>query len=230
MPNPLFNVDRRPCAHLSGAIAFGGNDARWSSSANYCLPSYNTSTGTRYAGVTADSAIGVQETLKSMTYLYDRGIRRFMINSPAGNIFTGGIPAYGGIWSPMSSRYVIRPTDNAKIPNPYPECWKSIPGQTDPPTIVPAINAIDLDTLPFNSVGRVNEWRDQLKFWLVGSFGYSAHPDAEVYIYFEAVKCTKRFFLFLEYLSLYCPTLTLLYEDNTAAIVLVKANKITSRL
>jgi hypothetical protein len=183
MPNPLFNVDRRPCAHLSGAIAFGGNDARWSSSANYCLPSYDTATGLRYSGVTADSAIGVQETLKSMTYLYDRGIRRFMINSPAGNVFTGGIPAYGGIWSPMSSRYVIRTTDNAKIPNPYPECWRSIPGQTSPPTIVPAINAADLDTLPFNSTGRVNEWRDQLKLWLVGSFGYSAHSDAEVYIY-----------------------------------------------
>jgi hypothetical protein len=29
MPNPLFNVDRRPCAHLAGPISFGGNDATW---------------------------------------------------------------------------------------------------------------------------------------------------------------------------------------------------------
>lgn len=183
MINPLFNVDRRPCAHLSGPISFGGIDTTWSSPSNYCLPSYNTATGQRYAGLTADSAVGVQDILKSMSYLYDRGIRRFMINSPCGNIFTGGIPAYGGIWSPMTSRYVTRPTDGAKIPNPYPECWKSIPGQTNPPTIVPAINAPDLDTLPFNATGRSAEWRDQLRYWLTGGLGYSNHSDSEVYIY-----------------------------------------------
>lgn len=186
MINPLFNVDRRPCAHLSSPISFGGstaNDARWHSSVDYVLPSIDTATGNRYAGVTIDSSTGVQEIIKSMSYLYDRGIRRFMINSPCGNIFTGGIPAYGGIWSPMTSRYVIRPTDGAKIPNPYPECWKSIPGQTSPPTIVPAINDPNLDTLPFNSTGRINEWYQQLRLWLVGGLGYSNHSDSEVYIY-----------------------------------------------
>jgi len=182
MINPLFNVDRRPCVHLAGLIAFG-TDPTWSSSAAFCQPAFNTDTGDRYPTYTKDTIKGVQEQIASMTYLYDRGMRRFLINSPCGNVFTGGIPAYGGIWDVMESRYVVRPTDNAKIPNPYTECWKNMAGQTSPPTLVPAINDPNLDTLPFKANGRSAEWNDTLRTWLIGAQGWDNHSDAEIYIY-----------------------------------------------
>ena len=54
--------------------------------------------------------------------------------------------------------------------------------------------------------------------------------DAEVRMYLIVIKCTKQFRLFLEHLELSYGSSIPLYQDNTAVIILVKANKITNRL
>ena len=54
--------------------------------------------------------------------------------------------------------------------------------------------------------------------------------DFEVQVCLEEVKRTKRFRLFLEYLSLHCLNPTLLHEDNTVVNALIKANKMTFHL
>ena len=53
--------------------------------------------------------------------------------------------------------------------------------------------------------------------------------DAEVRVCLLEVKMTKQHRLSMQHLELQCPPPTPTYEDNTAVIALVKANKITNR-
>ena len=51
------------------------------------------------------------------------------------------------------------------------------------------------------------------------------------YLYFDFILFDAyRFHLYLEHFYLHCPNLSPLYQDNTADITLIKANKIASRL
>lgn len=189
MSNPIFNVDRRPCVHIADPISFGGNNATWGSADNYGAATIDLSNGNRLAGINTYQPIGVQRLIRNMQYHYERGIRRFMINSPLGTLVVeNNFPAYGGIWSPMTQR-VIEDYNGNKFVNPYLVCW---PGRSTIPTIAEAENP----ATSFISNGRGNEFYQHLRTWLVSSsqMGYNVGldgttpmpnklGDVELYIY-----------------------------------------------
>lgn len=189
MSNPIFTVDRRPCVHIADSISFGGNDATWGSPADYGIATINLANGLRISGIGTYEPVGVQRLINIMQYHYERGIRRFMINSPQGTIAVeGGFPSYGGIWSPMKQR-VIENYNGVEFANPNLNCW---PGRTTVPSVIDAKNP----ATTFLDFGRVNEFFQHLRLWLVSSSalgynvgldGITSMPDkrseVELYIY-----------------------------------------------
>jgi hypothetical protein len=189
MPNPLFQVDRRPCVHIADPITFSGVDERWGGPVNYGAQTINLATGARLPGIGTYELIGVQRTIATMQYHYERGIRRFMINSPQGTVAVTaeGFPAYGGIWSCMQQRTITNWDGSETFVNPNMACW---PGRTVPPTLEESATA------SFISFGRTNEWFEHLRVWLLSgaSLGYNVgmdgttpmtdkRGDVEIYIY-----------------------------------------------
>lgn len=189
MPNPLFTVDRRPCVHIADPISFGGNNAMWGSPDNYGARTIDLASGNRLAGIGTYEPIGVQRLINIMQYNYERGIRRFMINSPQGTITVeNNFPAYGGIWTCMQQRFITA-YDGTSFVNPNLNCW---PGRTTVPTLA---EAQDLNTAFFAN-GRTNEFYQHLRTWLISSasMGYNVgldgvtpmsdkRPEVELYIY-----------------------------------------------
>lgn len=197
MNNPLFTVDRRPIIHIGIPIAFGGTDTRWGMSQEALYKTINTATGLRLPGIGTYENIGVQQIIYTMQYHYERGIRRFLINSPQGciGVDPGGYPAYGGIWDCMSSKSIERPWDGTRFANPFYTNWLTLSNGDPLPTY--STNPSDpYNTLLYLNNGRQAEWYVHLRVWLgsnaaygyhLGLDGVTAMPDkrgeVEVYIY-----------------------------------------------
>jgi len=178
MPNPLFTVDRRPCVHLSLNISTT-NNTFWSGNADLCEAVIDDATGNRISGVTASSNIGVQMYINAMQYHWERGIRRFIINSPCGSLDNGVTDiAYAGILGPMKERKVQR-ENGVFVPNPYKACWK---GNS---YTVPDLATID--SAPFIANAQYAQWFTLLRAWLLGINGYTTNKldidPVEIYLY-----------------------------------------------
>jgi hypothetical protein len=173
MNNPNFNVDRRSCLHIGIAVA-GFGDSAWSSQTNYSHKTVNPATGLYHTGVTAYQNIGFMMTIRHMQYNYERGIRRFLINSPCGNVSVGpGIPAYGGIWNAAKAKEIVNPYTGVHYANPNNNCWGTANGSATP---VYSTNPADpYTTTTFTNDGRTAEFYVLLRTWLISSAAYGFH-------------------------------------------------------
>jgi len=197
MNNPLFTVDRRPAVHIGLPIAFGGTDTRWGMSTEALYKTIDTGTGLRLAGIGTYENIGVQQIIRTMQYHYERGIKRFVINTPPGCIAVTaeGYPAYGGIWDCMGTKSQERLYDGQRFANPFYTNWLTLNNGDTLPTY--STNPADpYNTLSYYSGGRAAEWYVHLRTWLGSNaaYGYDKGLDGvtpmgdkrsevEVYIY-----------------------------------------------
>jgi hypothetical protein len=178
MANPLFTVDRRPCVHLAQTIS-QVTDSTWSSNPDFCEAIIDDATGNRLPGYDQTTNKGVQVMINTMQYHYDRGIRRFIINTPCGTLENGQASvAYSGIWSPMQQRKIAK-SDGTFVVNPYKGCWKAN-GYNVP-------DLASVDSAPFISVGKTAEYFQLLRSWLTGGMGWTGNKlgqdPVEIYIY-----------------------------------------------
>lgn len=180
MSNPIFTVDRRPCVHLSLNVSTT-NNTFWSGNADLCEAVIDDATGNRLAGITAADDIGVQLFINTMQYHWERGIRRFIINSPCGTLDNGmANVAYAGITGPMKQRKVQR-ENGVFVPNPYKAVWKANG------YVVPDLGTVDSAT--FIPGGQYAQWLTLLRAWLFGINGYTTNKidetsnQVEVYLY-----------------------------------------------
>lgn len=178
MANPLFTVDRRPCVHLSLNIS-STNNAFWSGNADLCEAVIDDATGNRLAGIDATTNIGVQMFINTMQYHWERGIRRFIINSPCGSLDNGApTVAYAGILDPMKQRKVQR-ENGAFVPNPFKAVWKNNG------YVVPDLASVD--SANFIAGAQFAQWFTLLRSWLLGIGGYSTNKldidPVEIYLY-----------------------------------------------
>lgn len=181
MSNPIFTVDRRPAVHISYGVAGGAVDQFWCSTADHCKAVIDPSSGLRRSGVTSTSNIGIQQIINTMAYHYDRGIRRFIINSPCGTVTADGTTftntAFSGIWTPNAQKYVIR-QNGTRVINPYEGCWPGgVPAD-------PNAAGIDSGAITFVSDGRTVDWYVLLRTWIAGNTSYwpGAVPKTDVEI------------------------------------------------
>jgi hypothetical protein len=197
MKNPFFKVDRRPCVHIANGISFGGTDVRWGTPPTYGYRTINLADGSRLPGIGTYEAVGFQEIIRTMQYNWERGFRRFMLNTPIGSISVNDalFPAYGGIHSAAKAKSQLRHWDGARFPNPYYANWTSLANGDPLPTY--STNMSDpYNTLPYLDYGRVNEMFVHLRMWLASSsaLGYDKaldgvttigdkRGDTEIYIY-----------------------------------------------
>ena len=177
MSNPLFTVDRRPCVHIAQTIS-QITDSTWSCNPDWCEAIINDANGNRLAGFDQTTNKGVQVAINTMQYHYDRGIRRFIFNTPTGTLANSTQEAYAGIWSPMQQRK-IQQKDGSFVPNPFKGCWKNNG------YVVPDLT--NVDTAPFVSVGKTAEFYQLLRSWLTGGMGWTGNKlntdPVEIYIY-----------------------------------------------
>lgn len=178
MSNPIFTVDRRPCVHISPNISSTDNQF-WSGNQTLCEAVIDDATGNRISGVTASSNIGIQMYINTMQYHWERGIRRFIINSPCGTVDNGQVDvAYAGILGPMKERKVQR-ENGSFVVNPYKACWKANG------YVVPDLSTVDSTTFIPNA--QFAQWSVLLRTWLSGSGGYTGNKlgsdPVEIYLY-----------------------------------------------
>jgi hypothetical protein len=184
MANPNFTVDRRPVVHISYGVAGGIADQYWGSTADHCKAVIDPTNNLRRAGVSETTNIGVQQVINTMSYHYDRGIRRFIINSPCGTITsdgsTGGELAFAGVWSTSVNKWILR-KDGTRVINPFEGCWPDgVPSD-------PYASGVNDGSIQFVSNGRTLDWYVLLRSWIAGDNdlwpGASAKQDIEIAIY-----------------------------------------------
>ena len=119
MKNPFFKVDRRPCVHIANGISFSGTDVRWGTPPTYGYRTIDLAKGERLPGIGTYEAVGFQEIIRTMQYNWERGFRRFMLNTPIGSVSVNEslFPAYGGIQDRKSTRLNSSHVSESRMPS-----------------------------------------------------------------------------------------------------------------
>ena len=206
-PAANFNVDRRPGVAITTSVAGGTGRPyllNWSS---------DTTTATQYWKQCLDGegniifGLGLQKYLDDyLTWNYERGLRRFLLWSPAGTMHY--INPQGNLYSAYTSA-VTSAMENKiyekfqlnsdgtytvveRFVNPSESCWKNVESIRNMPSggtlRIPSLE--EAENIPyctdpdysgvgpcFDPEGRKNEWFTCLGEWIAN------HPDADVGLY-----------------------------------------------